>query len=352
MLQIAPGYEDSELVLLHAETTDRPRNTHKWLVRRRVHAHHHLRLNYREDLQRLIRRLTGSMVGLVLSGGGARAFAHIGAIRAIQEAGLPIDLVGGSSLGSIVAAAYALGWNYDTMVKAAATFFSPTTLFDYTLPLVAFTNSKKMTRILAHEFRDIQIEDLWLPYFCISTNLTRAKSVIHRQGPLWRSLRASCSLPGIFTPVVEKGELLVDGAILNNLPVDTMYKLCQGGPVIAVDVSAETDLTDDYHFSASLSGWQVLWSRLNPFLPEIKAPSIMDTLRRSTELNSIRQKQTNQALVDIFINPPVSQFGLTAFNAYETLIEMGYQAAKKAIKAWLDNKQAESDIVSSPSGQY
>jgi predicted acylesterase/phospholipase RssA len=133
---------------------------------------------------------------------------------------------------------------------------------------------------------------------------------------------------------------LVDGALMNNLPVDVMRDLCQSGPVIAVDVSAETDLTEDYQFRAGLSGWKVLWSKLNPFSPEIKAPGLFDTLRRSIELNGVHQKQVNKALADLYINPPVAQFGSGEFEAYETLIEVGYQSAQAAIGTWL-NKQME-----------
>lgn len=330
MASLAPR----ELILFHPEQTEHPSGTMPWLIRREIISHHHVRLYNHNDLERLSRRLTNSGIGLVLSGGGARAFAQIGAIKAIREAGVPIDLVGGTSLGSVVAAAVALGWNHKQMVRAAETFFSPSQVFDYTFPAVAFANSKKMSRTLEEEFGGIQIEDMWLSYFCVSSNLTRAKQVLHQHGPLWRSLRASCSLPGIFTPVVDGGDLLVDGAVMNNLPVDIMYKLCQGGVIIAVDVSAETDLAGEYEFTSSLSGWKVLWSKLNPFVPEIKAPSIMDTLKRSTELNSVRHRRDYQELADIFINPPVTEYGLTEFDAYETLIEAGYQAAKTSIARW------------------
>ncbi len=339
MEQMAP-LAPRELVLLHPKMTARPRETRQWLAGRQVQTHHHIRLNHVGDLQRLARQLTGHAVGLVLGGGVARALAHIGVIRAIREACLPVDIIGGTSLGAIVAAAYALGWDYETMVQAAKTFITPRQIFDPTLPLVSLANSHKASKTLAAQFDGVQIEDLWLPFFCISSNLTRARPEIQRQGALWKHLRASCSLPGIFTPVVEAGDLLVDGALMNNLPVDVMRDLCQNGPVIAVDVGAETDLSADYQFRASLSGWEVLWSKLNPFSPEIKVPGLFDTLRRSIELNGVHQKQANKALADLCINPPVAQFGSGEFEAYETLIEVGYQSAQAAIGTWL-NKQME-----------
>ena len=324
-----------ELTLLHPTSTDRPRGTRKWLERREVRGHHHLRINHNNDLERLVRHLTGQSIGLVLSGGAARAFAHIGVVKALNEAGIAVDMVGGASLGSVVAAAYALNWDYPAMVRAAKTFFSRTKIFDYTFPAVSIANSKKMTRTLSYEFEGIQIEDMWLPYFCVSSNLTRAKQMIHRQGDLWRGLRSSCSIPGVFTPMVDGLDLLVDGAVLNNMPVDVMYDMCEGGTVIAVDVSSETELADDYDFVSNLSGWRVLWSKINPLISQVKAPSLMGTLKRVVELNSVRQRRRNKELADVFIDPEVERFGLADFDAYEELIKIGYDAAQEPLQAWL-----------------
>jgi len=333
-----------ELVLLHAPTTDLPQGTYQWLVRRRIQAHHHLRLNNVEDLYRLVRRLTGNAIGLVLGGGVARGFAHIGVIHAIQEAGLPVDLIGGTSIGAIVAAAYALHWDYQTMIEAIQSFMSPRKFIDLTFPLVSIASSQKASQILAGQFQGIQIEDLWVPFFCVSSNLTRARQAIHQHGPLWRYLRSSSSLPGIFAPVVERGDLLVDGGVMNNLPVDIMFNLCQGGIVIASDVSTETDLAGQYQFSDNLSGWKVLWSKLNPFLSEIEAPSLFSTVMRSIEVEGVHQRQVNKSLIDLYINPPVGRFKSGDFNAYEALIEIGYRAAQTAISAWLANRQLDVEV--------
>ncbi|MEM7028086.1 MAG: cyclic nucleotide-binding domain-containing protein [Chloroflexota bacterium] len=330
-----PTLAVKELILLHQASTDRPRDTRKWLERRDLRGHHHLRINHNNDLQRLVRHLTGKSIGLVLSGGAAKAFAHIGVIKALNEAGIAVDMVGGASLGSVVAAAYALNWDYAKMVQAARTFFSRTKIFDYTFPAVSIANSKKMTRTLSHEFEGIQIEDMWLPYFCVSSNLTRAKQMIHRQGDLWRGLRSSCSIPGVFTPMVDGMDLLVDGAVLNNMPVDVMYDMCEGGTVIAVDVSSETELADDYDFVSYLSGWRVLWGKLNPLMSQVKAPSLMGTLKRVVELNSVRQRRRNIELADVFIDPAVEKFGLADFDAYQELIDIGYGAAQQPLQHWL-----------------
>jgi CRP-like cAMP-binding protein len=219
----------AELVLLHPASARRPVSTRNWLSPRCVRAHHHVRLDDAEDLQRLVRRLTGHALGLVLGGGGARSYAHIGVYRALTEAGLQVDLVGGTSMGSLIGAALAMNMDEPAMIELAQEISSRKTLFDLTLPLVSFFASHKVTNVMRKIFEDIQIEDLWKPFFCVSSNLTRATPMVHRQGPVWQSVRASSAVPGIFSPILCEGDLLVDGAMLNNLPIDVMHDLSQGG---------------------------------------------------------------------------------------------------------------------------
>jgi len=330
-----------ELVLLHPDALPHPAGTKKWLALRQIDAHHHLRLHAKADFERLTRRLTGRAVGLVLGGGGARGFAHIGVLRALQEAKVPIDLVGGTSMGAIIAAAYAMGWDHQTMLtKIKAIFRNSKIFFDITVPIVSLLTGRKLVKILTGLFGDTQIEDLWLEYFCVSTNLTRAKMVVHREGSLWRSVRASGALPGITPPISYQGDLLVDGAVLNNLPVDVMSELCEGGPVVAVDVSSQVDLATNSQYEESLSGWEVLWNLLNPFSTKLDMPHIMSILMRTTELSSIYVQDTLRvkSKVSLYIRPPVEQFGILDFKSLEKIVDIGYQFAKRKIAAWKSSK--------------
>jgi predicted acylesterase/phospholipase RssA/CRP-like cAMP-binding protein len=326
--------ERQELVLLHPPQADRPSGTQRWLSAYGARVHHHARLGREADFQRLARRLTGRAFGLVLGGGGARGFAHIGVIRALEEAGIPVDMVGGTSMGALIGAGYAMGRDHQAMVKLAQTFASSRQLLDYNPPLVSFLAGHKVSRVLKLVFGEAHIEDLWRPYFCISTNLTQARPVVHRQGPLWKYVRASSAAPGIFAPVLDQGDVLVDGMLVNNLPIDVMREQVGEGTVAAVNVSLERDLTTDYSFGDGVSAWEVLWSRINPLAPRVKAPTLFATLLRANEVNSVYLKRTQQRLADLYFRPPVERFAALNFSPYEQIIAIGYREAQQTLAAW------------------
>jgi NTE family protein/lysophospholipid hydrolase len=327
----------TELVLLHPDHEARPIGTSEWLDRRQLHAHHHICIDDQRHYKRLARWLTGQTVGLVLSGGGARGFAHLGAFRALEELGIQIDYVGGTSMGSLLGAGFAMGLDSNEMNKLADAFANPKQLFDYTLPLVSLMASKKVTRLLRRLFGDLYIEDLWLPFFCISSNMTRAEPVVHQSGLLWKSVRASIAIPGIFTPILDEGDLLIDGGPMNNFPVDIMRQYCGGGSVIGVNVSPSEEMKYSYQDGAGISGWQILWSRLNPFVKAIETPSLIANIMRSLEINSVHQIKNKQRLADVLIQPDVGQFGMLDFGSYQLISEAGYLAAREELDRWLEN---------------
>ena len=330
-----------ELVLLHPSGTHRPTGTRQWLTACPVFTHHHVRLNSDQDIRRLARRLTGRALGLVLGGGGARGYAHIGVIRALEELGLPIDLIGGTSMGAIMGGLYALEMEPVAIMEAAKRFGSARQLKDYTLPFVALFASKKVTNIFRALFEEVQIEDLWRPFFCVSSNLTQAKPVVHRQGPMWKYVRASSALPGIFSPVLDNGDILVDGVSMDNLPVEDMRDLTEGGPVIAVNIVPEYDLQERYDFGYNVSGWQILWSKLNPFAQPVRPPSIVATLLRAREVNDVYRRQFKRSLVDLYLSPSLDQFPLLDFSRSTEIAEVGYQEARRALQAWLRTRQVK-----------
>lgn len=322
------------LVLLHPETTDMPSGTRYWLAARTLEGHHHVRWDRDADFARLARFLTGNAIGAVLGGGGARGFAHLGVIRALREAGIPLDLIGGTSMGALIAAQPALGWDDATMLQMNRRSFvetKPVTMRDYTLPIYALVNCTRLNRNLNAPYGDIRIEDLWTGYFCVSSNLTRAEPKVHREGPVWKAIRASLALPGVFEPVVDGTELLVDGGVLNNLPGDVMRSL-GGGWVIAVDVSLDRDL--EMREAALPSPWKVLRNWFNPFGKPIDLPNIVDLMMRTTLLASVQKTESMKKLVDLYIQPPVGKFGLMQFESFDDIAAAGYQHARTALTDW------------------
>ncbi len=332
----------TELVLLHqAGGTPQPTGTARWYAGRRIDAHHHVGMGSKADLERLVRLLTGRAVCLVLSGGGARGFAQIGAIRALREAGIPIDYVGGTSMGAVIGAQLALGWDHDTLVRMnKMNWVTLKPLKDYTLPIVGLLSGRKTSRILSSMFGDVCIEDLPLNYFCVSSNLTRAQAEVHRRGPLWRWVRASISMPGIGPPLFSQGELYIDGGILNSLPIDVMSELCQGS-VVAVYTSEPEDFPTNVEDLDAISGWAMFWNRCNPFSKNPCAPTIFSILVRAMMLSSLRSLKERKNQVDLFIDPPVREFGRFQWKAIDRLVEVGYVTAQKRIEAWQSDRSTE-----------
>ncbi len=323
-----------QLVLLHRMGTRRPTGTARWLERRAVVRHHHVRVGEPEDVRTVARFVQGTTLGVVLGGGGARGLAHIGAMRAIRDAGLAVDLIGGTSMGAIIGAQYAAGHSPEEMLELTRRYYTVGTgSSDWTVPVVALRTARATVRTLRAMFHDLQIEDLWRPYFCVSCSLSRAESVVHRTGPLWKWVRVSCAIPGVVPPLVENGELLVDGGLLNNLPIDVMRRFCEG-TVFAVDVGPEVDLRTEMPAAVQMSGWPQLWRRLNPFETRAPFPSIVEILTRSAMISSIRDAHALRHKADLYLHPPVDRFGLSDFKAIDRIEELGYEETRARIREW------------------
>lgn len=188
------------LGLIHARDVAQPSGTRRFLLPKRFHEHAHVRDGDPGHYARLARRLTGRATGLVLSGGGARGFAHLGVWRALEESGLPIDHLGGTSMGALLAAAFATPLSFQEALARSAVLASPGRLFDRTLPLVSLMRSRKLNRVLEELYGARCIEDLWIPYFCLATDLMSAEPVVFDRGPVRDAVRCSIAIPGVFTP--------------------------------------------------------------------------------------------------------------------------------------------------------
>jgi len=331
---LATGALRCELALVHEADPAQTRATARWLERRPVADHHHLRDGRPGDVARLARMITGTGCGLVLGGGGARGIAHLGVIRALEEAGVPIDVVGGTSMGAIMAALCALDMDHAERVRRVISIARHgRRLVTPTLPLLALSAGRYVDRILADNLGATPIEDLPLRFYCVSANLNRAEEVIHERGPLWPAVRASLSLPGIYPPVYAYGDLLIDGSALDNVPVEVMRQRVGHGSIVAVDVSPEVVPLTAAPFGTTLSGWRVLGRRLNPFAEPRPLPGIADILIRSTGLSEVprRRAALSDDRVDLLLHPPVAGFGVLDFKGGIALVEAGYRYAAEAL---------------------
>jgi NTE family protein/lysophospholipid hydrolase len=326
-----------ELVLVHPQIETAFKDSIKWLEKRHVTTHHHVRDGSPSDFDRLARLLTGQAIGLALGGGGLRGLAHLGVMRALQESGFSIDSIGGTSLGAIMAAQFALGWDYETMVRNNVKMWRDSwPMNDYTIPFMACLEGQKLDQALKAMCGDVRIEDLPLNYFCVSTNLTTANIAVHREGMLWKRLRASCALPGIVPPEFDKEFMLVDGAVLNNVPGDIMKRLC-GGTVIAVDVSPREDHVFKPDSPERPATRQILWERCNPFIESHKVPSLFDIVSRSVMISNVSKTNMVKDQVDLYLDIPLDQYGMSDSKSFYQIIETGYESASRQIEAWKQN---------------
>jgi NTE family protein/lysophospholipid hydrolase len=316
------GGSDQELVLVH--DSGKPENTSRWLGYGEFATHHHIRAGRTSDYDRLARHLGGEAVGLVLGGGGARGFAHIGVIKALEELGIPIDRVGGTSMGSVIAAQYAAGLSPREMIdlnRRGWVGYRPHR--DFTLPLISMLSGRSAGRMLKMMFGDQNIEDLWLNYYCVSTNLSRAELMVHRRGPVRRWVRASISLPGTAPPLIDdQGDLLIDGGVLDNVPITAMRELGES-LIIAVDVSPDVDLVVDSAMKLAPTPWRILRDRLRG--QRSKFPSLFQILYRTSVLSSIRSGKTGREGVTLYLEPPTGGFDIFAMDSIDAIVEVGYR---------------------------
>ena len=317
-----------EFLLLHPQG-DRANLPENFSMRSGLfESHHHVRAGNTGDIKRLARFIAGRAVGIVLAGGGARGFAHIGIIKALKEAGVPFDHVGGTSMGAILAAGMAMEWDIPELTeRMRAVFVKQNPLSDFTLPLIALVRGKKASMALHKHFGDVRIEELAIPFFCVSSDLTTGRIHEHRAGVLWRALRATVALPGILPPVTYHGHLLVDGGVMNNLPVDVMREHAMGaGPIIACDVTGELDLQARDDRYGERPWWWLIGQRMRG------SPSIISILMRSGTVGSEAQRRVVREQADYLIEPPMPDIGLRDWKKFDQAIQEGYDAAWASIE--------------------
>jgi predicted acylesterase/phospholipase RssA len=281
----------------------------------------------------LARSLTGESVGLVLSGGGARGFAHIGVLDELLAAGVVIDRVAGTSIGSYIGGLFALGLSPDEIAgRCHEEFVVRNPLNDYTIPVVALTRGQKARQMVARSFGTTRIEALPRHFFCISCDLVESRVMVHRRGSLTWAVAASMCLPTVFPPAATRDGLLVDGGVLNNLPVEEMAALGEG-PVIASDVSTRTPPPPPRRGPRASSPWGRLLGRARELIvgTDIPLPGIRETLIRTMLLGSVDSDAAALEYADLVIAPDKRRFGLMSWSELERMREEGRRAARDAL---------------------
>uniref|UniRef100_A0A3Q3XKY2 lysophospholipase n=1 Tax=Mola mola TaxID=94237 RepID=A0A3Q3XKY2_MOLML len=401
MLEGSAVRAQKQLVLLHREDGPPPRGTVDWLnMRSWISRHLHLSCPRRvfskrslpkllelyqrvfekpadrhSDFSRLARVLTGNTIALILGGGGARGCSQVGIIRAFCESGIPVDLIGGTSIGSLIGALYAEDRSYSRLrMRAREWAMEMTSVFkkvlDLTYPVTSMFSGATFNSSLSNVFKGKQIEDLWIPYFNITTDITASAMRVHTDGSLWRYVRASMSLSGYLPPLCDPkdGHLLMDGGYINNLPADVARSM-GAKVVIAIDVGSrdETNLTN---YGDSLSGWWLLWKRLNPLSEKVKVLNMAEIQSRLAYVCCVRQLESvkNSDYCE-YIRPPIDRYRTLEFGKFDEISEVGYQHGKTVFDVWsrsgvvekmlkdrhqeeFHNTQSKNNVVTCPNASF
>jgi predicted acylesterase/phospholipase RssA/CRP-like cAMP-binding protein len=306
-----------------------------WLEGRNLDFHVHLRRGRTEDVERITRIISGRALGLVLAGGAARGFAHLGVYRAMEELGLPVDWIGGTSIGGIMGAALAGHWGTEEAIAITRECFVTGRPFsDFTLPLVSLIRGRRMARLIRQHY-DFPIEGLQTPFFCLSCHLDTGELKIHERGNLGNAVRAGASIPGIIPPAVVDRRLAVDGAVINNLPVDIMQRKPVGN-IVAVDLSAHGRVEVDYEETPS--AWAVLRGRYLPYTRKYRVPSFSTVMLKATELGTLGHVRELGRQADLLLQPQVRHFGMTEVKSFDAIVQAGYEHAMSELPAWMKSR--------------
>ncbi|MCA0403137.1 MAG: patatin-like phospholipase family protein [Proteobacteria bacterium] len=324
-----------DLAILHRDKTSMPIDTSGWLAKRKVSSYHHLSYQRKETFSRLTRFLLQKNFALVFGGGGARGLAHIGVYKALCELKIPVDIVGGSSAGAMIAAFIAMEYDWQNIRDIMYEFSVKNIkkLFDLTFPIVSIFRARAWSTSLIKAYGDeLRIEDLWRRFFCVATNISEHNLAILQQGLVWKAVRSSISLPGIVPPLsMADQKLFVDGAVINNLPVDIMRQFSNEGRIIAVNVSSVQSLQSNDFPDGSLSGWGLLFQKLNPLTKKRRphVPSMAEIILQSIFLGGHQHAKKELAMADFYIDLAIDDIAPLDFKSIDVLIERGYQLTMK-----------------------
>lgn len=325
------------LVLLHGESTALPARTADWLDRRSagsVAGHVHVRPGRDGDIARLARTQSARATGLVLCGGGARCFAHLGVYKALQEQGVAIDFVGGSGMGAAMGALIALDVPADELIAYAREAFTANPTGDVSLmPLASLIKGRQLKSVVEEAIEhlgaaDARIEDTWKPFFCVASNYSRAFEAVLRRGSLARAIRASCAVPGLLPPVPIAGDLMVDGGVFNNYPTDVMART---GAARIIGVNLSRDAWQDVGYDEVPGSWALAWDKLTGSRRKYRVPSLMATLMNAATLYSASRERFSESMTDLEFKLTLPSVGILDWQAFDHAVGVGYKNAARTL---------------------
>lgn len=321
------------LAVVHPEDETRCQDRAIWNQYRDCERVYPVKYHQAKDFERLSRFLLEKAVGVVLGGGGARGFAHLGVLRAFEEANIPIDIIGGNSMGALIGASYLAGIPLESIHKEILKHSKSG--MKLTVPVVSLLSNQNLASAFRDALGETNIENLWTPFFAAACNLTDADTYVLDSGPLWKAVLASNSPAGLFPPVVNDGMLLVDGAVLENVPVRAMRQRLStplerrrgNGLVVAIDVDVKERFSVDAD-TKELTAWGKLKSH---FSPTNTLPGIVDILMQVAHIGGLSQRAFTKRGADIYLEPPLSDFKIMDYKKAEQIIAVGYDYATKQI---------------------
>ncbi len=317
------------LLLLHPVGSKMPRYTRQWFDNRSVSLHIHLRLNNVRDIHRFCRIVLHRATGLVLSGGGSKGFAHIGALRALLEAGVEIDFLTGSSAGAL----YGVGmvwtdFDIDLMYKMGKLSAErKLTSNDWTIPVLSIMTGKKMLRFIKDVLGDAYLEDFWVNHFYVSTNFSNASTAIHDKGIAWQQIQAAIAIPGIYPPVVINNQIHIDGGVMDNLPIEHMstYPVSH---VIALSLVSLKPLTVE--FDSTPSPWSYIWDKIKG-KRMYNMPNVVELISHSLVLNSRKKQILTKEKANLYFEVKLEEYGLMNSSNWSVTLDAGYSQVKEQL---------------------
>jgi predicted acylesterase/phospholipase RssA len=330
------------IVLLHEQNGPLPHNTRRWLANRKVNLHIHVRKNHPKDIRRFCRIISHQAVGVVLGGGGAKGYAHVGAIRALIDAGIEIDFIGGTSAGAL----YGMAMSHCDFAFAqidqlcAESAREKLTSNDYSLPIISMMSGRKINRFIRRVFGETHLEDIWVNSYCVSTNISSSAISVHERGPASKMVQASIAIPGVFPPVVIDHQLHVDGCVVDNLPIEPMYRY-PVRHVIAISLSGLNTRYVDY--AEVPSAGKLFWDKLMG-RKKYRIPGIASLIINSLMLNSHQKQELYKSKVSLYFEMDLKGIGLLDDKKWSLTISKGHDQ----IKAFLETVPQEEKFWKDP----